>query len=67
GYATAGLGLLLPRLRALGLPHVDLTTDPDNIASQNVILANGGRLVERFRKTSAYGGGEALRYRIDLR
>ena len=66
GYAKRGLGLLLPEVRALGLTYVDLTTDPDNIASQRVILANGGRLVERFRKAEAYGGAESLRFRIDL-
>jgi predicted acetyltransferase len=43
-----------------------ITTDPDNVASQRVIQANGGRLVERFVKLPAYGGGESLRYRIDL-
>jgi predicted acetyltransferase len=43
-----------------------LTTDPGNIASQAVILANGGRLVERFREPAAYGGKEALRFRIAL-
>lgn len=66
GYATQGLALLLPEARALGLDHVVLTTDPDNLASQRVIQANGGRLVERFRKPEAYGGDESLRWRIDL-
>jgi predicted acetyltransferase len=28
------------------LRHVDITTDPANIASQQVILRNGGRLIE---------------------
>jgi predicted acetyltransferase len=66
GHATRALALLLPEARARGLPHVEITTNPDNIASRRVILANGGRLVERFRKAAAYGGGEALRFRIDL-
>jgi len=66
GYATRGLALLLPEARAHGLSYVELTTDPDNLASQRVILANGGRLVERFRKAEAYGGAESLRWRIDL-
>ena len=65
-YATEALARLLPEVRALGLPWVELTTDPDNRSSQAVILANGGRLVERFRKGAAYGGGDSLRYRIDL-
>ena len=60
------LGQVLPEAQALGLPYVDLTTDPDNLASQAVILNNGGWLVERFRNASAYGGGESLRFRIDL-
>jgi len=56
----------LPEVRAQGLAYVELTTDPDNLASQRVIQANGGRLVERFRKAEAYGGAESLRWRIDL-
>ena len=66
GYATMALGQLLPEAQARGLPYVELTTDPENLASQAVILNNGGWLVERFRKTPAYGGGESLRFRIDL-
>jgi len=66
GYATEALGLILPDARALGLPHVELTTDPENVASQRVIEANGGVLVERFRKPAAYGEAEGLRYRIAL-
>jgi predicted acetyltransferase len=41
-------------------------TTPDNIASQRVILANGGVLIEQFQRLSANGGGTALRYRIAL-
>ncbi len=67
GYATRALALLLPIVREEGLPFVELTTDPSNIASQSVITRNGGVLVERFRKPAAYGGGEGLRYRINLR
>jgi predicted acetyltransferase len=66
GYAATGLARLLPELKGLGLPWVELTTDPDNAPSQAVILRCGGRLVERFVKAAAYGGGEGLRYRIDL-
>ncbi|MGE3623276.1 MAG: GNAT family N-acetyltransferase [Bdellovibrionales bacterium] len=66
GYATRALGLLLKEIRIPDLCYVEITTDPDNIASQKVILANGGVLVERFRKTPAHGGTEALRYRIEL-
>ncbi|MGD9523404.1 MAG: GNAT family N-acetyltransferase [Gemmatimonadales bacterium] len=66
GYATKALGLLLPIARAEGLPHVELTTDPTNLASRRVIHSNGGTLVERFTKPAALGGGEALRFRILL-
>jgi predicted acetyltransferase len=66
GYARRALTLLLSDVRATGLPYVELTTDPDNVGSQRVIIANGGRLVERFDKPAAYGGAESLRFRIDL-
>jgi predicted acetyltransferase len=66
GYATRALGQMLPAARDEGLRYVLITTDPDNVASQRVIQANRGRLVERFVKLPAYGGGESLRYRIDL-
>lgn len=46
---------------------MELTTDATNTASQQVIEANGGRLVERFNKPAVYGGAESLRYRIYLR
>ena len=39
---------------------------PDNIPSKKVITSNGGNLLERFTKEAAYGGKEALRWRIDL-
>jgi predicted acetyltransferase len=66
GYAKAALALLLPEARARRLAYVELTTDHGNIASQKVILSNRGRLVERFWKSAAYGGAQALRFRIDL-
>lgn len=67
GLATAALRELLPEIRGLGLPCVDLTTDVDNLASQKVISANGGVLVERFTKPTAYGpDSPALRWRIKL-
>ena len=67
GYATAALALILDELRLeTDLPYVEITTDPDNLASQRVIEANGGVLVERFDKGAAYGHGEGLRYTIAL-
>jgi predicted acetyltransferase len=67
GYATQALDLILPFARARALPFVELTTDADNIASQRVILHNGGHLVERFTKPTTHGGGPGLRFRIQLR
>ena len=66
GYATRALQLLLPQIRDEGLAYVELTSDADNIASQRVIEANGGELIERFTKSAQYGGGESLRFRILL-
>lgn len=66
GYATKGLRLLLPEAKSVGLPYVEITTDPGNIASQRVIEANGGELVERFVKPPQFGSTPGLRYRIML-
>jgi predicted acetyltransferase len=67
GYATAALGLMLPYARGERLPYVEITTDPDNLASQRVIVANGGVLVGPYTKPAQYGNATGLRYRIDLR
>jgi predicted acetyltransferase len=66
GYAKESLRLMLAQAHADGLAFVQVTTDPDNLASQRVIEANGGVLVERFTRTPQYGSTPALRYRIDL-
>lgn len=66
GHATEALRLLLPDARAEGLPHVDLTVEPDNRPSRRVIEANGGILVEAFTAPAAYGHKHGLRYRIAL-
>ncbi|HEY7058748.1 MAG TPA: GNAT family N-acetyltransferase [Vicinamibacterales bacterium] len=66
GYATRALQLMLPYARAERLPYVELTTDVTNVASRRVIEANGGTLVERFRKPAVFGGAESLRFRIWL-
>jgi len=42
GYATRALGLILPVARGIGLRRVLVTCDENNVASRNVILANGG-------------------------
>ena len=64
GYATEALRLLLPEAKAEGLSYVEITTDPENRASQRVIEANGGVLVEEFIKPKELGGTMGLRYRI---
>jgi predicted acetyltransferase len=66
GYATLALRSLLPEARALGLAFVEVTTDPDNVASQRVIEANGGVLYEHFIKPPQFGSVPGLRYRIAL-
>lgn len=66
GFAKAALAQLLPEARAAGLSCVDLTTDPWNVASQRVILANGGVLVGRFTKPPQFGSKPGLRFRIAL-
>ncbi|NPT47531.1 GNAT family N-acetyltransferase [Paraburkholderia sp. 1N] len=66
GYARQALNSMLGEARRHGLPYVELTVDPENRASQRVIDACNGVLIERFRKTAAYGFAETLRYRIEL-
>jgi predicted acetyltransferase len=57
---------MLDRVRDEGIGHVDITTDPDNVASQRTIIANGGVLVERYQPPKQCGSGEKLRYRVML-
>jgi predicted acetyltransferase len=64
GYAKSALRLILPEAKAVGLPYVEITTDPDNIAPQRVIEANGGILVEHFIKPQELGCKPGLRFRI---
>ena len=64
GYAKSALRLILPEAKAVGLPYVEITTDPDNIASQRVIEANGGILVEHFIKPQQFCCKPGLRFRI---
>jgi predicted acetyltransferase len=66
GYATRALQLLLPQAKLEGLEYVELTSNADNIASQRVIEANGGELIERFHKSTENGVRESLRFRILL-
>jgi len=64
GYATRALKLLLPQASREGLAYVEIVADADNIPSQRVIEANGGKLIERFQKSPEFGGAESLRFRI---
>lgn len=66
GYATQALAQLLLEAPAQGLSYVEITTDPDNLISQRVVLANGGVLVEKFVTTAEAGHKTELRWRIDL-
>jgi len=66
GCATEAVRAVLPYARAQGLPYLEVTTDPDNLASQKVIAANGGVLIEAFTKPAAFGGTPGLRFRIAL-
>lgn len=66
GYATSALAQMLPEAKSVGLTYVEITTDVENEASQRVIVANGGVLVERFTKLPQYGGKPGLRFRIAL-
>jgi predicted acetyltransferase len=66
GHATRALALMLAIARECGLVEVEITTDPDNLASRRVIESNGGELVEHFDKGEAYGHAEGVRYRIVL-
>jgi predicted acetyltransferase len=66
GYANEALRLLLLDTPAEGLSYVEITTSPANLASQRVILANGGVLTEEFVKSPELGGTPELRFRIDL-
>jgi predicted acetyltransferase len=66
GCAMQAVRKVLPYARKQGLPYIELTTDPENLASQKVITANGGVLIEAFTKPAAYGSTPGLRFRIPL-
>ncbi len=66
GYATAALRALIEEIRYCGMPYVELTTDVDNLPSQEVIVRCGGAFIENFEKLPANGGGTAIRFRIFL-
>lgn len=66
GYATKALRDILPLAPTVGLRYVDLTTDPDNHASQRVITVNGGQFLGQFPKPPQYGDGHMMVFRIHV-
>lgn len=66
GYATSALAQMLDIARSIGLTSVEITTTPDNVSSQKVILNNGGVLEYEGEAPEAQGGGPHLAYRIGL-
>jgi predicted acetyltransferase len=65
GYASGALRMILIEARSVGLGRVEITTDPDNRASQRVIERNGGTFVESF-VNEHYGPAPHLRYVVNL-
>ena len=65
GYATSALSGMLPLAWNAGLPFVELTTTLDNLASQKVIINNGGVVVEEFTAPLEQGSQQMFRWRID--
>ena len=66
GYATAALRDVLSDAARMGLRYVEIVTAPDNVASQRVIEANGGVLIEEFVTPPSLGSTAKLRYRVAL-
>ena len=66
GYATRALRDTLLEAKAEGLRFVEITTDPDNVASRRVVEVNGGVLVDEFVTPPALGGQRKVRYRVQL-
>ncbi len=65
GLAKKALRHMLSEAREVGLAHIDITTDRDNVASQRVVLANGGRHIEDF-VSAEHGPAQRHLYRITL-
>ena len=66
GYATRALREVLRDARASGLRYVEITTSPENLASQRVIESNGGIFVEEFVTPKALGSRRSRRYRVHV-
>jgi predicted acetyltransferase len=66
GYATKALHQMLAIARDNDLPFVEIVTDVTNVASQAVVLANGGVAVEEFTTPLESGGFAAIRFKVNL-
>lgn len=70
GVAIFALHQLISEARAMGhlrgMAYLEITTQPNNLASQAVIAKCGGVLTERYTEPPMYGGAEGLRFRIAL-
>lgn len=64
GYGSEILKLLLLECEKLGMRDVCVSCSPDNVASQKIILKNGGMFEKAF---SDDWEGEGLKYWIKLR
>jgi predicted acetyltransferase len=64
GYATRALQAMLMLAAGEGLSRIEITTGPDNHASQKVIVANGGVLAESFLTLPSQGSLTKYRYYI---
>lgn len=49
-----------------GMVYLEITTQPDNLASQAVIVKCGGKCTAHYAEPLAYGGQEGLKFRIPL-
>ncbi len=64
GYASKALKQLLDEARQLGLSQVEITTQPDNIASRSVIERNGGKLAGMWSHPTVHDGEQMQRWVI---
>ena len=66
GLASRALKEICALAPRYGLRRMELTTDPDNLASQKVITSAGGVLLRRFEAPKSLGGGTTLLFEIAL-
>jgi len=66
GIATRALGLMLGQAKATGMPYVTLATREDFLASQRVILKNGGVEVSRFVSPPELGSEPGILFQIHI-